>query len=242
MQLSGRSLLIAALSLSSAASLHAQTAADPSGHWQGTVQAPGMDLEFEVDLATGGNGELAGTVSIPSQNLKGLPLLKVAVDGDAVTFYARSDQPLKGVLSADGKSISGDFFAGGASVPFSLTRVGEAKIEALARSASIARELEGAWTGTLEVGGMQLRLVLALANQPDGTATGHIVNLDQGGLRLPLTITQTASTVRLDSTVVVSSFSGTLNAEATELAGTFTQGAAVVPLTFRRAAASDGKK
>src|SRR5258708_30474540 len=111
MQLVRRTLLIAALFLPSTAPLRAQAAADPSGHWQGMLQAPGMDVEFEVDLAKSGSGELAGTVSIPTQKLKGLPLLKVAVEGRRVIFYARADQPLTGVLSADGGSMSGDFFA-----------------------------------------------------------------------------------------------------------------------------------
>ena len=242
MQLVRRTLLIAALFLSSAASPHAQVAADPSGHWQGMLQAPGMDVEFEVDLAKNGSGELAGTVSIPAQKLKGLPLLEVAVEGSSVTFYARADQPLTGVLAADGKSISGDFFASGNTVPFTMNRVGDARIVAPATSAPISKELEGSWNATLEAGGMQLRLVLTLTNQPDGTATGHIVNLDQGGLRLPLTIRQNAATVTLDSTVVSSSFAGTLNQAATELAGTFTQGTFNAPVTFRRAAVSDGKK
>src|SRR6266403_2250223 len=105
MQLFRRTLLIATLFAASVSSLHAQAAADPSGHWQGMLQAPGMDVEFEVDLAKSCSGELAGTVSIPAQKLKGLPLLKVAVEGRRVIFYARADQPLTGVLSADGQSM-----------------------------------------------------------------------------------------------------------------------------------------
>ena len=240
MQLFGRTLLVAALLVSSASFLQAQAAADPSGHWEGMLQAPGMDVGFEVDFTKTGTGALAGTVSIPAQKLEGLPLLKVAVDGGTVTFYARSDQPLRGVLSADGTSMSGDFFAGGNSVPFTMKRVGDAHVVPAATSAPIGEDLEGTWNATLEAGGMQLRLILTLANQPDGTAIGHIINVDQGGLRLPLVVTQKASSVTLDSTVVPSSFSGTLNPAATELAGTFTQGTLSVPMTFRRAA-SDGK-
>jgi hypothetical protein len=242
MQLFSRTLPVAALFVWSAVALHAQAAADPSGHWQGMLQAPGMDVEFEVDLAKNGSGELAGTVSIPAQKLKGLPLLKAAVDGRTVTFYARADQPLTGVLSADGQSMSGDFFANGNTVPFTMNRAGDARIVAPAPSARIGKELEGSWNATLETGGVQLRLVLTLANRPDGTAVGHIVNLDQGGLRLPLTVTQNARTVTLDSTVVASSFAGTLNPDSTELAGTFTQGTFNAPVTFHRMAVSDGKK
>jgi hypothetical protein len=240
MRLPRRSLLIAALFLSSPSSVLAQSAADPAGHWQGAIEAPGRSVAFEVDLGKNAKGEMAGTLSIPGQKLKGLPLAKVAVDGLSVTFYARSDQPLRGVLSDDGATMSGDFFVGGASVPFALTRVGAAKIEAPAKSAAVTRELEGTWNGTLDDQGAHLRLVLTMSNQPDGTAIGRIVNLDEGGLELPVVITQKASSVTLDSTVVESSFSGTLNEAGTELAGTFTQGPFVAPLTFRRAA-KDGR-
>src|SRR5258708_8359988 len=117
MQFVRRTLLIAALFLPSTAPLRAQAAADPSGHWQGMLQAPGMDVEFEVDLAKNGSGELAGTVSIPAQQLKGLPLLKVAVEGSSVTFYARADQPLTPALAAAGKSTPADFFPTSHSAP-----------------------------------------------------------------------------------------------------------------------------
>jgi hypothetical protein len=58
----------------------------------------------------------------------------------------------------------------------------------------------GTWNSTLEVEGMPLRLVLTISNQPDGTAAGRIVNLDEGGRQVPVAITQKASTVTLDST------------------------------------------
>ena len=83
-------------------------------------------------------------------------------------------------------------------MPFSLTRTGDARIEAAARSAPIGKELEGTWHGTLDVNGIQRRLVLTMANQPDGTATGTFVNVEEG-LEIPITtITQKASSVTLD--------------------------------------------
>ena len=77
---------------------------------------------------------------------------------------------------------------------------------------------------------------LTMANQPDGTATGSFVNVDEG-LEIPITtITQKASSLTLDVKAVGGSYSGVLNPEGTELVGTWTQGPAVLPLTFRRAA------
>jgi hypothetical protein len=75
-----------------------------------------------------------------------------------------------------------------------------------------------------------------MTNQPDGTATGSFVNVEEA-LEIPIaTITQKASTVTLDVKAVGGSYSGTLNSEGTELVGTLTQGAATLPLTLRRAA------
>jgi hypothetical protein len=101
--------------------------------------------------------------------------------------------------------------------------------------AQSAVDPSGHWQGTIQTPGTALGFEIDLA-------TGRIVNLDEGGLQVPVAITQKASTVTLDSTVVVFSLAGTLNAAATELAGTFTQGALVVPLTFRRATASEGRR
>lgn len=60
--------------------------ADPSGHWEGTVQAPGKPVTIEVDLAHKLRGELIGTLGNPAEGEKGLPLAKVVVAGREVSF------------------------------------------------------------------------------------------------------------------------------------------------------------
>ena len=128
MNLPRRTLLVAALFLVPAPLLYAQIAADPSGHWDGAIQAPGKEVKFEVDLAKNSKGELAGTFSNPAQNIKGYPLTNVAVEGRSIHFLLKVNSgggPFDGVLSADGKSIAGDFTAataqGNFTVPFSLS-------------------------------------------------------------------------------------------------------------------------
>lgn len=81
-----------------------------------------------------------------------------------------------------------------------------------------------------------MRLVLTLSNQPDGTATGRVVSLDEGGLQLPVAITQRGSSVTLLFAAASSTFSGSVNAAGTELAGTWTRKSSSLPLTFTRAA------
>jgi hypothetical protein len=237
-----RTILLGALLLST---ISAQPASDPSGHWEGSIQSPLGELAFEIDLAKHGAGEFVGALNQPSEHITGLPLTNIAFDGQSLRFQIKGghgERAFKGTISADAKSISGDYSQGGYKIPFSITRTGDARFEAPVQNAPISKELEGTWNGTLDANGKQLRAVLTLSNQPDGTASGNIITVDDG-LEIPIaTITRHASTVTLDLKVVGASFSGALNPDATELAGTYTQGSIVLPVTFRRSTATEGKK
>ncbi|MCA1561813.1 MAG: hypothetical protein LC804_16620 [Acidobacteria bacterium] len=232
-----RILLTAALLMFPSPSLLAQTAGDPAGHWEGTVQAPNMAVKVEIDLAKNSKGELAGTFGQPAQGVKGLPLSTVAVNGRSVRFVVKAGPDIstfEAVLAEDGKSMSGDVTLAGQSVPFTLTRTGDARIAPTPKSPAIGKELEGTWNGTLDGGGRQQRLVLKMANQADGTAAGTIVSLDGSGVEIPIAMAQKGSNLTIDVPSVGVSYAGVLNAAGTELVGTWTHGPAVVPLTFRR--------
>jgi len=60
-----RMLLIAALLLLPARPVLAQTGVDPSGHWEGPIQVPQMEVKIEIDLAKNSKGEL---VRIPAHH------------------------------------------------------------------------------------------------------------------------------------------------------------------------------
>jgi hypothetical protein len=222
----------------------AQAQPGASGHWEGAIQVPNQELKIQVDLAKNDKGEWMGTIAIPQQNLKEFPLSGVAVKGNAVAFAMKGppgDPSFDGTLSAEGKSISGNFTQGDASLKFAMERTGDAKFETPAKSTAIAKELEGTWEGTLDAGENRLRLVLKIANQPDGTAGGSITSVDQGGVEIPITtITQKGSNLRLDLRTISCTFAGDLKEGA--LAGEWTQGPGTLPLTFKRPAKQEEKK
>lgn len=231
-------LLLAALFVPAPLAL-AQAPADPSGHWEGTIKVPDKDVKFEVDLAKNSQGELAGTFTQPADGIKGLPLATVTAEGGKVTLALKAGSgggTFHGKLSADGKGMSGAFVTneGGHEIPFELTRTGEARIAAAPKSPRISKELEGTWEGTLEAKGKKLRLLLKMANQPDGTSTGSIKSVDESGLEIPVAMTQKESNVTIDMPTVGASLVVVLNADATELAGAWKQGPASLPLTMRR--------
>src|SRR5947207_10519970 len=163
MRVSRRTPVFAVLVLLCTPGLRAQTAFDPSGHWEGKMKVPGKEIAVEVDIAKSTTGVLGGTISMPGEHARGLPLAKVAVEGRSISLFAREDQPINGVLSDDGQSISGTVAIEGHSIPMTMTRTGDARIEPLARIAAIGKDLEGTWNGAVDVGGKPLRLVLTMA-------------------------------------------------------------------------------
>ena len=234
MQRNCQALIIAALFVAASTPARAQQSADPSGHWQGALQTPSMQVPFDLDLARDASGRLSGTLSVPAQKIKGLPLTKVEVEGTAVNFQARSDQPFTGALSDDRQSITGEFLISGNALPFTLTRTGAAQIVAPRKSAALSKQLEGTWTATLIVEGMPHTLLMTLVNHPDGSASGRIVNEGEGGIELPIAIVQQGSTVTIETLPVASTVTATLTENGTELDGTIAQGSATAHVTFRR--------
>jgi hypothetical protein len=215
------------------ASLAAQQPDAPAGHWTGSIEA-GPGIGVEIDLAPQAKA-WRGTISIPSQGAKGVPLADIIVKAPAVEFAmkgAPGDPRFKGQLSPDGKTLSGTFTQGGGSVPMSLTWKGEAQFEVEEKSAPVSKGLLGSWEGTLDIKGTMLRLVLTLANGPDG-ATGTLVSLDQGNSEIPVSkITEKGTHLNLAVSMISGSFDGEIKND--EIAGTWTQGPMSLPLVFKR--------
>jgi hypothetical protein len=213
----------------------AAQSADPSGHWEGAITIPGGEIPFQIDVSKNAQGKLVATYSRPEENLKGLPMANVTLDGRAIAFELTVDGGVKFQGIFYGKSISGDVTAAIGSAPFNLTRTGDAEVAVAPRNAPLDKALEGVWNGTLTLPDKQLRLVLRLTNEADGTSTGSITSVDQGGIELSLGLTQQANRLTFNTPAIGGDFyTGSLNA-AGELAGTFSQGQATAPLTFVRA-------
>jgi hypothetical protein len=227
--------LAAAALVALAGAASAQPVTDASGHWEGAVSAPsGRVIAIEVDLAKEPGAQLSGTINMPGDNIAGLPLLNASVEGRAITFYARHDQTFAGTFSDDRAAITGEFTMLGATAPFTLRRTGGPRVVPPVKSPAIGKELEGTWRASLNANGIPIEVVLTLTNDADGSSRGRLVSVNEGGLVLPIAVAQKSTSVTLQSLAVPSSFSGELNRDATELAGTWTQGSAALPVTFRR--------
>jgi uncharacterized protein len=208
-------------------------AAAPAGHWVGSIQAgPGLDVE--VDIAKDGAG-WRGTISIPQQFAKGVPLADVAVKETTLSFAMKGvpgDPRFSGEVSKDGKTITGTFSQGGGSVPMTLAWKGEAQFEKAVKNPAVSSAMAGTWEGALNVQGTTLRLRLVLTNGADG-ATGTLVSLDQGNAQIPLSaITEQGTHLKVTAPMISGGFEGDLKGD--ELTGTWTQGPGTFPLTFKK--------
>jgi hypothetical protein len=210
-----------------------QGAAPPSGHWVGTIEGPGIGVE--LDLGRQGEG-WRGTISIPVQGTKGIPLADLAVKDKSVEFAlkgAPGDPRYKGELSADGKTITGTFSQGGGSLPLNLAWQGEPQFAAVQKNPAVSKTLLGTWEGALDVQGKTLRLALTLTNGADG-AVGKLVSVDQNNFEMPVTtIAEEKSRLKLTVDMVSGGFDGEIKGD--EIAGTWTQGGGSLPLVLKRA-------
>ena len=140
MRPTSRTVLLGVLLLARASSLLAQPSPDPSGHWEGTLRAPNMEVKVEIDLARNGHGAFFGTFGEPAQGVKGLPLSSVDVEASKVRFVVKGGPDpatFDGTLAADGTSISGDVSQSGFTIPMQLARTGDARIAPAPKSAAI---------------------------------------------------------------------------------------------------------
>jgi CubicO group peptidase (beta-lactamase class C family) len=108
----------------------------PAGTWEGSVSVPGSELKIAVTLRQVRGAAWSGTIDIPAQGARDMPLGNVTVAGSDVSFALPAvpgSPTFKGTLSADGGSITGTFAQAGQTAPFKLQR--RADPAAVAKSA-----------------------------------------------------------------------------------------------------------
>jgi hypothetical protein len=208
--------------------LHAEEPA--AGHWEGSAQIPGRDLQIVIDLDQPQAGQWTGSAIMPGLNFKGAALDPIKITGDQVDFAlktALADKNLgaatfHGRLSADGK-ISGDFTQAGNKTTFSLTKTGPPQVDRPPRSTKISEKCEGTWKGTYEMLGYSRSVTLKLENRgAEGAAADWlIVGKRENHLPVDLVV-QSGDFLTVDSHETGLSFEARISDE--ELQGTIIQG------------------
>jgi hypothetical protein len=216
-----------------AAIAFAQT--DFSGHWEGAADVPAGPTRLALDLAKNAKGVWVASLGVPERKVTGLRVTDISVMGSEIRFVAPDlpDSPTFELTLADGK-LKGAVLVPALSVELEMRRTGDAKLDIAPPNPAVSKELEGDWEGALSLPDGQSRpIVIHFKNQPDRTVEATIESPTQGVRGFPLKeVAQKGAVVEFTVQAVGGSYKGTLNKEATEIAGEWTQRQAAAPLTL----------
>lgn len=155
-------LAAVALVLAAPLTASALAATDPlPGTWKGTISIPTGPLEVILDLSRDAGGAAAGTISIPAQGARDLPLANVALEGTAFRASIAGipgDPTFTGTLDAAAGTIAGNFTQGGGAFPFTLARGDDKQATAAKALEGLRAEVEAA-LASFEVPGLALAIV-----------------------------------------------------------------------------------
>ena len=100
---------------------------------------------------------------------------------------------------------------------------------------SYAQAIDGDWHGTLDVGGVELRLVLHLTPDGKGGFAASLDSLDQGAKGIRVTdVTVVDSVLKFELPQIGGSYEGQIDAGATSVDGTWSQSGNNLPLVWKR--------
>jgi len=116
-----------------------------------------------------------------------------------------------------------------------------AQSKAVKGKAAKARKVSGVagdWSGTLNTGGIELRLVVHFTPQPGGGLAGTVDSLDQGTNGIPFSaVRRTGATIHAEAATIRATFDGTLDGAGKTITGRWSQGIPL-PLTLTRMTAA----
>ena len=98
-----------------------------------------------------------------------------------------------------------------------------------------AQDIAGDWQGTLKTGAAELRIVLNIAKQPDGSWKATLFSIDQGTDGIPVnSLKLQGSSLKMTVEAIRGTYEGTLGTDGASIEGTWTQGKPL-PLGLKRA-------
>lgn len=234
-----RTLCSAGVALLFATLACAQTG--PAGHWEGALAADNSrQIGVTLDLARNAKSEWIASMGIPSENMTGLVVMGVIVDGNSLKFAGVELMMAEFDLAlVPGGKLKGTITNGPNSRTVEFTRTGEAKVELIPDSPAVSKELEGDWEGLF--GGPNapnggIRMVFHFKNKPDNTVAATMDSgLSASMVGMPLNnVKQAGQKVEFGIKIGHARFEGTLNEEGTEIVGQMAHDSNPMPMTLRK--------
>ncbi|MFP5237088.1 MAG: alpha/beta hydrolase family protein [Acidobacteriota bacterium] len=204
-----------------------------AGDWQGKLSAGGAELHIILHIHAAPDGKLSATMDSVDQGAMGIPIDEIKLTGSKLTMTVDAVHgTYDGTVNADTSAIDGTW-SQGAPMALNFTRAVKAEAKPEAKPAA-PTDADGTWLGTLDLGGMKLRVMFKITNTTDGLK-GQMQSPDQGSGWMPVTsVTRKDDVITIDMKTVGATFQGKLSADKQSITGTFTQMENEHPLTMKR--------
>jgi hypothetical protein len=222
---------------------------DIRGYWKGELEArPGMKMVAALKIGRLPDGTYKADLDLPEQGAKNIPATSVEAKEKKATLKWQGFQgTLEARLSDDGNTLSGPWLQMGNSNNVSFSRL-DGPFQLVPSNLSFtpdegkAEDVRGYWKGTLEVPGAKLRLVFKVGRAPDGTYSGTLASIDQGGQELPMTsVTFTAPTLKMEFKGIRGKYEGTVSKDGKSIDGKWEQMGNPMTLKLERTTESNAK-
>ncbi len=216
------------------------TEAGPAGHWEADIIGDGPRTNrVTLDLAKNGKSEWIASMGVPSENMTGMVVTDVAVNGKSVKFVAVELMMASFDLTLGPEGNMKGTVIGHSAHPVEFKRTGEAKVELIPASPAVSKELEGDWEASIGPPNGAFQLAFHFKNQPDNTVAATMdsrnASRNFNAVGMPLNdVKQTGQKVEFGIKIGGGSFQGSLNKEGTEIAGQLNAGPTPTPLTLRK--------
>jgi len=212
------------------------------GSWEGTLSAGPIQLRTAIRIFET-NGTMRAEFDSIDQGAKGIPVTKI----NAGPHFFNAEMPAiastyQATLNADRTELSGRWRQLNHSFPLTLKRTADpTPVEgALAENDYAPKpdsDLQGAWSGALEVGAARLHLNVRITEQTPGAFHAQMDSVDQGAMNLPIpTLTYSKPVIHFEMPSINGTFDGSVNERDDQIPGTWTQMGKKFPLTLARAA------
>jgi hypothetical protein len=212
--------------LMAAATATTALAQDATGDWIGTVKTPGADLTITMHVKAGANGALEGYAGSPDQTPTPLPMADIVVKDGTLTFAVPMVQgTYSGKWDAGAKTWIGTLSQAGFDMPLTLAH------GTMGPRPTVAG-LDGEWTGVLAAPQGDLRLVLKVRTDANGTVA-MFSSPDQGPGEMAAALTHAGDAVSFQLKGL-GGFDGRLSADGKVIDGSWRQGGGSLPLTMKK--------
>ena len=235
-------LVLAILALTPFCSAQANLAGD----WQGTLDANGTTFHLVWHLTAAADGTFSSTFDNIDEGVYGIKAKSTTIKGTDVTAdvddtVQANGQEMKvsgslvGKLNADGTEMAGTFTQVEPQAQPPANVLFKHSAASATTPSTVPPAIAGDWSGTLKAGSAELRLVLHIAAAKDGSLTATLDSVDQGSNGIPINaVTLKDGKLNLDIQAIKGTYDGTVNKDASEIDGTWSQNQPM-ELNFKRA-------